>query len=82
MQRLCFKSAEANCGVEMLAYDFAAGRLKTDVLDEDPTENGFHCCMLAQGHEGLCRCDECGAAFTPDGVLRTIGEIRNARADG
>jgi hypothetical protein len=62
----------------MFAYDFETGRIKTNVFDDDPAENGFHCCDLPLGHEGRCSCDECGAAFDPDGVLRTIGECQNA----
>jgi hypothetical protein len=74
----CFRSAEANCGPEMFAYDFETGVFTTNIRDKDPAENGFHCCMLPLGHEGPCFCDECCRPFTPDGVLRTIGEIRNA----
>jgi hypothetical protein len=62
----------------MFAYDFGTGVVTTIVMDKDPAENGYHCCMLPLGHEGPCRCDECCRPFTPDGVLRTVGEIRNA----
>jgi hypothetical protein len=77
-ERRCFKSAKANCGPAMYAYDFGTAVIVTSVMDEDPAENGYHCCMLSLGHEGPCVCDECCREFTPDGVLRTIGEIQNA----
>jgi hypothetical protein len=47
----------------------------------DPAESGYHCCCLTIGHVGPCSCDECAKQFDPDGIPRTIGEVKNAALD-